>query len=245
MKTLEKTFDIVDCLESSSVAKLGTIAERTGLPRSTVHHHLAILERRGFVVNEGGTYRLTLRFLDIGERTRRRTQLFQTARSEIDELSQSIDRPVTVFVLEHGQAVVLYTYGGDSGLPITLHAGQHLPLHATAAGKAMLSTNEAETYEELMDGINLRAYTEHTITDVEALDTAVGWAADQGYSIAKEELWNRRCSIAVPFSSGQDSLVAAVEVALTPNEIQEADHDELAAKIDRTVSVIDIKSDYS
>lgn len=245
MKALEKTFDIVDCLASSGSSELGAIASRTDLPRSTVHHHLKDLEERGFVVNDGGTYRLGLRFLDVGERIRRRSELFQIVQSEIDELAQATDNPVTVFVLEQGHAVVLYTSGENPSLPTTLHAGQHLPLHATAAGKAILSTGADASGEAPIAHTRLESYTENTLTEERALEAAVRRTADRGYAIAEEERWSGRCGIAIPFSPGGDNPVAAVEVSLPPAAMAEADLDGLAAEVERTVSVIDIKSDYS
>lgn len=242
MKVLEKTLDVVECLDDDGAAELGTIAERTGLPRSTVHHHLADLERRGFVVNDDGTYHIALRFLEIGERARRRSHLFQTAQSEIDELSQSLDRPVALCVLEQDQVVVLDTRGEDPGIPVTLHAGQHLPLHATAPGKAILDASKDRT---LLDGQTLEAYTEHTVTDREAIAAAVTRASERGYAVAREERWPGRCGIAAPFSTRGGGLAAAIEVALTPERARDVDLDEFAAKIERAVSVIDIKSDYS
>lgn len=242
MKSLEKTLDVLECLDDDGAAELRTIADRTGLPRSTVHHHLSTLERRGLVLNEEGSYRIALRFLEIGERARRRTHLFQTARSEIDELSQSLDWPVTLCVLEQGQVVVLDTRGEDPGVPVTLHAGQHLPLHATAPGKAILDVNKDWN---LLEEKALEEYTDNTLTDVETIVAAVEQAGEQGYAVAREERWMGRCGIAVPFSPGKDGLAAAVEVALSPDQVQETNLNDLAAEIDQTVSVIDIKSDYS
>lgn len=245
MQALEKTFDIVECLEASGPVKLSGIAERMDMARSTVHHHLADLERRGFVVNDDGTYRLTLRFLDIGERVRRRRQLFQTARSEIDELSQAVGRPVTITILEQNQAVVLYSRGEDPRIPVSLHPGQHLPLHATATGKAILGSLRESPRNELMAQIDLRAFTDNTITDIETLEAESQLVVNQGYAYAEEERWNGRCGIAVSFSPGQDGPMAAVEVSFTSDAVNAIDQDDLASDIHQSVSVIDIKSDYS
>lgn len=245
MKALEKTFDIVDYLATSGSSELGEIASRTDLPKSTVHHHLNDLEKRGFVINDGGTYRLGLRFLDIGEQTRRRSELFQIVQSEIDELAQTTHYPVTVFVLEQGHAVVLYTSGENPSLPTTLHAGQHLPLHATAAGKAILSARGGAAGETTRELARLESYTENTITDAHTLEAEVRQTMDRGYAIAEEERWHDRCGIAVPFSPESDNLVAAVEVSFSPEAMAETDFDGLAGEVERTVSVINIKSDYS
>ncbi|WP_167768534.1 IclR family transcriptional regulator [Haloarcula amylovorans] len=245
MKVLEKTCDILDCLSSAGSLELGAIAAQTDLPRSTVHHHLTTLEKRGFVINDRGTYRLGLRFLDIGEKTRQRTDLFQIVQSEIDELAQTMNTQVTVFILEQNHAVALYTSGENPGLPTTLHAGQHLPLHATASGKALLSEKIEKGDGIPMEDLRMYSYTKNTITEEDTLKTVIRRVANQGYAITKEERWTGQCGIAVPFSPTGENLVASVGTSLTSDEIEQADLHDLVSDIKQTVNVIEIKSDYS
>lgn len=245
MKTLKKTFRIIYELSAMGPSELGTIADRTDLPRSTVHHHLSALEENGFAVNTGGIYHLSMKFLDVGEQVRRRKELFEIARSEIDELADRIDRPVTLFILEHGSAVVLYTRNEDPAIPITLYPGQHFPLHATAAGKALLSDQENPFSGNHFQTGGLSSFTEQTITDQDMLTKTLREATNQGYTISREERWNGRCSIAVPFSPKGDTPYAAIETALTPEQFQEINRSELVIELQQTANVIDIKSDYS
>lgn len=244
MKALQKTFRIVDALEASGPCELGTIADRTDLPRSTVHHHLSALEENGFVVNSDGTYRLALRFLDLGEEVRRRTELFQIAKSEIDELADRIAHPVNLFVAENDRAVVLYTHGENPAIPISLYPGQHIALHATAAGKVLLSIRDGAFDEQLRPDA-LRSFTEHTITDPERLTAVLREATDQGYATARQERWRGRAGLAVPLTPGGKLTNAAIEVALEPEAFDDVDREELAAELQQTANVIDIKSDYS
>lgn len=245
MKALKKTFRIIDKLDTLGPSKLGTVADRTNLPRSTVHHHLSALEENGFVVNTGGIYRLSMKFLDVGEQVRRRKELFEIARSEIDELADRIDQPVTVFILEHGSAVVLYTRGENPAIPITPYPGQHFPLHATAAGKALLSDQDDPFSGNHIQTKGLPSFTEQTITDQDRLAKTLREATIQGYAISREERWEGRCSIAVPLSPRGDTSSVAIETVLTPEQFQEINRSELVVELQQTANVINIKSDYS
>lgn len=55
------------------------MAEFLGFSKSPVYVHLATLEGQGFVVSEDGTYRLGLRFLNLGESVKRAQSLYEAA----------------------------------------------------------------------------------------------------------------------------------------------------------------------
>ncbi|QLG61058.1 IclR family transcriptional regulator [Halorarum salinum] len=244
VKTLEKTVEIIDGLDANGPCTPSALAARTGLPRSTVYHHLSTLAENGFVVNTDGTYRLALRFLSIGETVRRGMELFDIARTEIDELASRIDLPVGLYVSEYDQAVLLYDRGENPSVPATVHVGDHLPLHTTAAGKALLSI-QAEREADGVGDEARRSYTDRTITDPSTLESSLSGIADRGYATACGERWNGRCSLAVALAYGDESDAAAIEIELSPEQFDDLDHGELASEVQRTASVIEIKSDYS
>lgn len=245
VKTLEKTAAIIHALEESHIATPASLSDRIDIPRSTIHHHLAVLEHQGFVVNEEGEYRLSLRFLDIGERIRKEIPLYEIAQTEIDELAERIKYPVALFVEEHDEAVALYIAGESPSVPITLHAGQSLPLHATAAGKAILCQRSDSEIDEITESGSVNAFTEETITDTEDLWAELKLARERGFAIASEERWRGRSSIAAPIPTDVSSRRAAVELSLSPDELREVDKTELGGVLQQTANVIEIKSDYS
>lgn len=245
VKTLEKTAAILEALEESYVATPTLLSNQLEIPRSTIHHHLAILERYGLVVNEDGKYRLSLRFLDIGEQVRNGMSLYEIAPTEVDELAERVQYPAALYIAEHDAAVALYIAGGDPTIPTTLHAGQRLPLYATAAGKALLCQRPESEVAEFIETAELREFTEETLTDCETLRSDLQTAQERGFAIASEERWTGRSSVAVRIPTSVETRSAALELALPPEEFREADETELASNLQKSSKVIEIKSDYS
>jgi len=245
VKTLEKTFAILDALREAGPSGTTDLAERLELPRSTIHHHLQMLESHRYVVNNGGTYRLALRFLETGQQIRHENKLFTVGQSEINELTDSIGYPVGMYVKEHKSAVVLLRAGIDTTISISLYPGRHLPIYATAAGKVLLSSALGESRTAKLEDLSLELeeYTENTITTPEKLAADIRATNERGYAIATGERWDDRCSVAVPVQGG-GAQPAALEVAVPSDEFDESTLEILRTELLQTVNVIEIKSGY-
>ena len=72
---LETSLRILESMNEQDNAGVTDLSRRLDIPKSTVYSHLRTLRENGYVVNEDDEYRLGLRFLDYGERTRDRLRL--------------------------------------------------------------------------------------------------------------------------------------------------------------------------
>jgi DNA-binding IclR family transcriptional regulator len=81
IKTTQTIFDILEILLDQEEARLHTLVDELGMARSTVHDHLRSLETMGLVVNDDSRYRVSTRFLEMGERVRRQQRTCSCAAS--------------------------------------------------------------------------------------------------------------------------------------------------------------------
>ncbi|MWG34529.1 IclR family transcriptional regulator [Halomarina oriensis] len=188
---------IVAALSSRTDAGVTELATELDLSKGSVHNHLTTLERLGVVVAEDGRYRLGLRLLDVGMQVRDGMELYQTARSPLAELASSTNESTALVVAEHGDAV--YADVCDAARnDRRVRLGTRLPLHTTAAGKAVLaqySLDEVEAYVET-DGLQRR--TNRTITDAASLRDELRTITDRRLAYDRGEAFTGMRAVAAP-----------------------------------------------
>jgi DNA-binding IclR family transcriptional regulator len=165
IKSIETAFEIVETIRVEDGARLNELADVMEKSPSTLHQYLQTLLRSEFLVKVDQEYHLGYRFLNYGEYARQRNPLFEIASTKVDQLADSTGERAQFVVPEHQQVVVLYTVVGDQAVKAGVRTGQRLPMHATAAGKAMLAYYPRTRVEEIIEAQGLPAITGHTITD--------------------------------------------------------------------------------
>ncbi len=100
---------------------------------------MATLEANEYVVNDGGTYRLSLRYLDLGEAAKGQLRVPDVVREELEELAAESGELVQFATHEHGRAVYLSKARGENAVQTGSSIGSCEYLHCLSLGKAMLA----------------------------------------------------------------------------------------------------------
>jgi DNA-binding IclR family transcriptional regulator len=194
--------DIVETLVERGPAGVTEVAEAMDLPKSTAHDHLRTLEEVGYVVNDGGTYRLGTKFLHLGETARNNHELFVNGREEVHALYDNTDgKYVQLVTEENDRCAVLLATGWQGGSNPSQAPGAyptHFHLHTNAPGKAVLAHNDAEELETLLSKTGLPARTSETITNRTRLLAELETIRDDGYAVDEGELISGMTGIAAP-----------------------------------------------
>lgn len=213
VESVEKLLSIIEFLEQAGEAGVTEIADEIGISKSTVHNHLATLQKNGYVVNENGRYQLGLRFLHIGETTRMRTDLFKISRPQIEALVEGTDLVGNLAVEEQGQGVYLYRSRGSDEIRFSTQAGEEHDLHCTATGKAILAHVSSNRFEELLESIDLVSYTEQTITDRDVLLEELEQVRNRGVAFDEEEYGRGLRCVGVPVFSPGNTVIGAISLS--------------------------------
>lgn len=219
VKAVRTTFRVIEELDRQSIAGVTDLAEATDISKGSVHKHLATLQSLGYVVQDGTKYRLSYRFLGIGNQARERNDLLHAAASSIDNLSDLTNETVNLMIPEREFGVYLYRAGSISDI------GGHLPpigrdvhLHATAGGKTILSRLDPTEVDAIVDSQGLPALTDKTITSRSALRDELQSVRDCGLAFERgEHLPSVQC-VAAPIMANEDP-VGAVSVSGNINEM--------------------------
>lgn len=171
-------------LEQAGVTELG---EHLDSPKSSVHKHLKTMRQSGYVLKQNGKYRLGFKFLTLGGKVRDHNRLCSIGDELIHELAAETDRLVAFAIREHDRGVFTSIYNDKYGLREAVPLGKRFPLHANAAGKAMLSELEDQEIDSIIKRQGLDPRTENTIVDREELLKEIEEVRGRGFSISMGE----------------------------------------------------------
>jgi DNA-binding IclR family transcriptional regulator len=213
-KMLRKIMDVLELFaferRELGVLEVAAILER---PKSTVSRRLSDMERAGFLDRDlaSGRYRLSMRLAALGEVARQSTTLQQSARPYLALLAERTGETANLTVLLGKEAVNVEV--ADSPRPV-MHVGwvgRHLPMHATAAGKVLLSYASEQFLEDVL-AAGLTRLTPDTITDETALRADLAAVRARGYAMAWAELEPDLAAIAAPVCNHRGDVVAAIAI---------------------------------
>jgi DNA-binding IclR family transcriptional regulator len=182
MDATEKTLSVLDALDGAR-SRLGDIAERAGLPKSTVHRILRRLVERGYARAQGdGVYVLGPRVLTMAGAMLGRLDATKLAAPVLRGLHADVGHTVHFAMLSDDEAVYLEKLV-DPALPYQFasRVGGRIPLHCTAIGKSLLADMET------LPRLELVRRTPQTLVSMEALRAELSLVRERGFAIDDEE----------------------------------------------------------
>ena len=203
-------------LFSSERQSLGVVeaAELLGRPKSTVSRWLAALESAGFLERDGavGPYGLSMRLAALGELAQQATPLQRVARPALERLVASTGETANLVVLTSGAAVNVLVVESPRPIKHVGWLGRRLPLHATAAGKALLAWRERADARRLLRGPHER-FTAHTVTVRDDLMRELERTRRRGYATAWAELEEDLAAVAAPVWGHAGQVLGALTIS--------------------------------
>lgn len=213
VKSALRTLDIIEFVVAHPQGPIAQdIAAALDIPVSSLSYLLGTLADRGYLVRDGRRYRpgpglerlaLPAEALTLAERVR---PLVQVLRSELDETAS--------FMVRAGwQVEALVTEASGQALRYAIEAGHLKPLHALAAGKAILSTLSEAELDRYFAEVPRARYTARTVVDEAELRAQLAQVRRDGVAAATEENTPGICGLAVPAWLGGEP-VGAFAVAV-------------------------------
>lgn len=187
VQTTETTFDIVDTLLERGKCGIDELTEELGLSDSTAYRHLSTLKDRGYVLNEGDSYELSLRFLTIGGYLQRQIPAYSIIKEKVDQLAEKTGERSQFIVREKDERVYLYTEFGEHHVQTGAHTGRRGPIYASAAGKSILAHLPDSRCESLLHEIDFERTGPNTIVDRDELQEELATIRERGYALNYEE----------------------------------------------------------
>lgn len=247
IKSAETLFSILRTLYQLDGGGITELANELQLSKSTVYRHLATLRDLGYVIQEDDVYHLSLEFLKWGRHVQTRREEYVEARSVVEELASETDERAQFLVEERGMMVCIHRITGDRAVIADSGEGKHLPMHATASGKAVLSALPEDEARELVrrqSGTPLKRYTEHTITDIDELIVHLDQVREQGYSLNDEEYISGLRGIGVPVTHSEQGVIGALTISAPTNRLKNKDLEEQVTILLGATNELELNIEY-
>lgn len=232
--------------------ELTDLANRLGMPASAVHRTLTTLVSRGWVLQHSGTqrYALSLRMSTLAFRNLDVRAVPDVVQSVLDKLARETREYCRLAIVEGEDLVwVARAQGAVTGLRYDPEMGQEIVLHATANGKAWLSTLPESEALRIVCGRGFgarRPLGPNSATNVDEFRARLVETRERGYGTSIEEAEAGTGAVAVPFFNGvgPDAPVAGtMSVAGPLVRITPERYEELAAALKKAaVEVAEIWS---
>jgi len=197
VKSADRTIDLIEHVAHATEPPTAQrLSEALGIPASSLSYLLSTLVARGWLDADGRAYRLgpALPAL-LGSRARPATE---RAAPIVRWIRMQLDETCGYFEAQDGDLVALISDMGRQALNYSMRVGQRGPLHAFAAGKALLAFGPEDAREAYLTTRELTRFTDYTLVSRAALRKDLATTARRGYALAEHEHTLGLISIAVP-----------------------------------------------
>jgi IclR family transcriptional regulator, acetate operon repressor len=169
---------------------------------STVYRALRAMTEQGLLQadSETGRYRLGMEFLRLALRATAKSPIRSIALPYMQELVHDCRETAVLALYDSLQMDWMIAAVVESPLPLryVLEVGKRFPIHAGAAGQAIMAFLQPEERTEVYAKVGLPAVTDKTITDPVVLERELDQVRGRGYALAKSQRLRGCVGIAAP-----------------------------------------------
>lgn len=189
------------------------IVELTGLSKATVHRILHTLASDDLVRVEGGRYLPGSLLVALAADADPLRDLKRAAADQLAALRNITGETAALVIRRGTQRVTVLVALAFHELKAAPDVGSAKPVHAGAAGKALLAFIDADELENLLDGHKFTRLAANTVTSHAQFMRDVHKARQQGYATSSEESVDGQAAIAAPIIL-DGSAVAVVNLSV-------------------------------
>lgn len=246
VKSLHTSIRVIEVLEELQAAGVTDIAEELSVPQSTVFNHLKTLESEEYVINEGGTYRVSPKFLKVGARAREYYDIYDVAQDEVERLAKETGEISGLVVEEHGFGIFVHRQEGPDAVSVDSYIGQRIYLHGAALGKAILAFLAADKRDSIISNRGLPKLTENTITNRDVLSMELEQVREDKIAYDDQERLEGLRSVAVPLTDKDGCVLGSLSVAGPASRLRdERLYGDLADKVREAADVVELNIAYA
>lgn len=218
MQLVERVFGVLGVIACGEAgAGVTQIAEKTGLPKSTVSRICATLEQLGMVERllgkemGGRGFKIGPGLVGLVAQVPHIKTLAAIAQPYLQELQEAIGETAALTLPDGDNAYVLSQITSQQAIQVRNWTGIRIPMYVQSTGRVFLAERTVEALDRYL-AQPLYPYTSKTICDPAQLRQVLGEVGKQGYAWVFEEFEEGLTALAVPVRDATGRVVAAVNV---------------------------------
>ena len=214
MGGLAKGLRLLESFDAAHVRMTVTEAARLAqLTPASARRCLLTLCTLGYLRSDGKHYWLDHGALRISYAYAASTPLPRLFQPALDALSERSRESASLAVLHGDQVLIAARSTAQRTMRVGLAVGSRLPLHCSAAGRALVLARSPAELRALLGAGPLPRFTPRTITSLRGLLRELAASRERGYTVCDEEIELGVRSIAVPIYNRQGDTVAAMTIS--------------------------------
>lgn len=221
VKSISTLFSILEHIKENDEVGVTELATELDMSKGAVHRYLNTLVKEDYAINQGGSYQLSMKFLDLGTYVRDRYPFTEYIKPKVHQLAEETGERAQYIIEQHGRGIYLYREQGQNAVQTDVRVGKVVDLHTTAAGKAILSQLSPERVNEIVGEKGLTERTNQTITDRVELQEELAEIRERGYSLNKEEHISGLYAVGVPITNQNGEVLGGLSVSGPINRIED------------------------
>ena len=191
---------------------LDELTQAMGLPKPTVFRILNMLQEAHLLRKDSMSKRYTAgpRLTAFGMDLWRSHALRAPWRQALEQAVREVGESCNLTVLENNRVLYLDRVETDRPLRLHLQPGTRVPLHCTASGKLFLAAMAPHELEHWLRSTPLERYTDHTLTDPQALLQDIERVRQTQVGMHDSEMFEDSVAMGVPVLDRAGRLCAVV-----------------------------------
>lgn len=215
LQTVERTLRVLDLFAADPEVtwSLAELTRELGMNKTTVFRILGTLEKHGYLTRDRESRRYTLGPAALALGSAAGGRLRQIAYPELRRLTEETGETSQLHVITGLEIVCVDKVESSQPVRVSYEIGRRGPLHAGASGKSLLAFLSDEELDEILPQLELRRYTENTVTDADQLRQDLESIRAAGYAQTCGEMDRGVCAVSVPIWNGFGRLEAALNLS--------------------------------
>src|SRR5918911_197197 len=215
VQSLERGLSVIRAFdEEHREMALSDVARATGLTRAAARRFLLTLVGLGYVRQDGATFSLRPRVLELGYAYLSALSLPEVAQPHMEALVAEVNESSSIAVLDDVDIVYVARVPTQRIMTITIAVGTRLPAYATSMGRVLLAGLAPDALDERLRRIEVEPLTSTTVPDRSTLHEKIEEVREAGWAAVDQELEEGVRSAAVPIRDASQSVVAALNVSV-------------------------------
>lgn len=179
---------------------LADVVRLSGQPKPSVHRMLQQLETGGLLArgSDARRYAITPRLIRFAETVLRGSSTTGVRHTLLRQLVADVGETCNLTALSGTEVFYIDRVETAFPLRLDLRPGSRVPLHCSASGKLFLAHLPRSQRERLIDGLDFKRFTPHTIGSRDLLEVELERIREEGHSCDAEEFIDGMVCVAVP-----------------------------------------------
>jgi len=213
VKSAVRVLDVLEFFARTvEPATLTQLCAELGMPKSSGHALMETLRQQGYVywLGKQHGYYPTRRWHDQGEAIIRHDPILAMVSEALHGISGETDETAILAKREENHVLYLEVVEPDRTLRFSAYAGQIKPMHSAASGRALLALIGSEARNRVLQQLELAAYSDRTVTDIDRLKQVIQDGEAAGYHVAIGEYQSDTTAISAGFRFGTECYALVV-----------------------------------